>query len=166
MTVPWFRPLLRGPDPVLDAPRARFGRFRASPNGGILSSVGQMPRRPNRGWVMLKRIGVVMAAAMLGVVALTGPASSQPEPRFTLTINPTQGPVGTNIHAQLPAEATTPGGECLSKNEIQAGLQQLIAGLISGGDITDPAQKALLGVINGGIASIDPNDPNAFKFFF
>jgi hypothetical protein len=115
---------------------------------------------------MLKRIGVAMAAAVLGVVALTVPASSQPAPRFTLTINPTEGKVGTNIHAQLPAEATTPGGECLSKNEIQAGLQQLIAGLISGGDITDPAQKALLGVINGGIASIDPNDPNAFKFFF
>jgi hypothetical protein len=115
---------------------------------------------------MFKRIGVVLAAAMVGVVAFAVPASSQPEPRFTLQIDPTEGPVGTNIHAQLPAEATTPGGDCLSKNQIQAGLQALIAGLISGGDVTNPAQQALLGVINGGLTSIDLNDPNAFKFFF
>ncbi len=115
---------------------------------------------------MLKRIGVVMAAAMLGVVALTGSASSQPEPRFTLTINPTQGPVGTNIHAQLPAEATTPGGECLSKGEIQQGFQQLFAALIAGTDPGQPLQKVLLGVINGGIQQLDLNDPNTFKFFF
>jgi hypothetical protein len=113
---------------------------------------------------MIKRIGVVVAAAMLGVVALTVPASSQPEPRFTLTINPTQGPVGTNIHAQLPAEATTQGGECLAKSAIQSGLQQLVAGLISNNP--DAAQKALLGIISGGIGMVDLNDPNAFKFFF
>jgi hypothetical protein len=115
---------------------------------------------------MLKRIGVVMAAAMLGVVALTGPASSQPEPRFTLTINPTQGPVGTNIHAQLPAEATTPGGECLSKSQIQQEFQKLVAAIIQGSNPLTALQKALLGVINGGIQGLDPNDPNTFKFFF
>jgi hypothetical protein len=116
---------------------------------------------------MIKRIGVVMAAAMLAVVALTVPASSQPEPRFTLTINPTEGPVGTNIHAQLPAEATTPGGPCIPKNEIQQGLQELIASLIAGDSdppVQDAVQKALLGVISGSLP--DPNDPNAFKFFF
>jgi hypothetical protein len=79
---------------------------------------------------MLKRTGVVMAAAVLGVVALTVPASSQPEPRFTLQINPTQGPVGTNIHAQLPAEATAVAGECLSPSDIFASLQQ-IAGAVT-----------------------------------
>jgi hypothetical protein len=115
---------------------------------------------------VLKKIGVVVAAAMLGVVALTVPASSQPEPRFTLTINPTEGPVGTNIHAQLPAEATTQGGECLSKGEIQAGFQELFAALIAGTDPGAPLQKVLLGVINGGIQDLDLNDPNTFRFFF
>jgi hypothetical protein len=116
---------------------------------------------------MLKRIGVVLAAAMLGVVTLTVPASSQPEPRFTLTINPTEGPVGTNIQAQLPAEALEGGGECLSRSEIQQGLQILIASLIAGESeppVEDALQKVLLGVISGGLP--DPNDPNAFRFFF
>jgi hypothetical protein len=116
---------------------------------------------------MFKRIGVVLAAAMLGAVAFAVPASSQPEPRFTLTINPTQGPVGTNIHAQLPAEATTQGGPCLSKGDIQAGLQQLIAGIIANGQPPPSAlQKVLLSVISGGIAQLDLNDPNTFRFFF
>jgi len=116
---------------------------------------------------MIKRIGVVVAIAMVAVLALAVPASSAPTPRFTLTINPTEGKVGTVIHAQLPAEATTQGGACLSKGEIQAGLQQLIAGIIANGQPPPSAlQKVLLGVIGGGIGQLDLNDPNTFKFFF
>jgi hypothetical protein len=116
---------------------------------------------------MLKRIGVVMAAAMLGVVALTGPASSQPEPRFTLTINPTQGPVGTNIQAQLPAEATTPGGECISGNELISGIQSLVAEIIADGTITPTSLEGiLLALTPDAIATFDPNDPNLLRFFF
>ncbi len=95
---------------------------------------------------MLKRTGVVMAAAVLGVVALTVPASSQPEPRFTLQINPTQGPVGTNIHAQLPAEATAVGGECLSPSDIFASLQQVAGAVIAQGN-PSPAVQDLLNAI-------------------
>jgi len=118
---------------------------------------------------MFKRIGVVVAAAMLAIGAFAVPASAVPEPRFTLQINPTQGPVGTNIHAQLPAEATTQGGACRAKSDLQSGLQDLIAALIAGESnppVQDALQKALLGVISQGIGSLDPSDPNAFKFFF
>jgi hypothetical protein len=115
---------------------------------------------------MLKKIGVVVAAAMVGVVALTVPASSQPEPRFTLQIDPDEGPVGTVIQAQLPEEATAQGGECLSKSDIQAAFQVLIASIIQGSDLQDPLQKALLAVIGGGIQQLDLNDPNTFRFFF
>lgn len=115
---------------------------------------------------MLKRIGVVLAAAMIGVVALTVPASSQPEPRFTLQIDPDEGPVGTVINAQLPDEALEPGGECISKQAIFQGLQELMAALISGSDppVEDALQQALVQVIAGGLP--DPSDPNAFRFFF
>jgi hypothetical protein len=95
---------------------------------------------------MFNRIGAVLAAAMLGVVVLAGPAASAPEPRFTLQIDPHEGPVGTTIHAQVAEEATAVGGECLSPNEIFARLQQIAGTVIGQGD-PSPAVKSLLEAI-------------------
>lgn len=80
---------------------------------------------------MLKRIGVVLTAAMLGVVALAGPASSQPEARLTLQIDPKEGKVGTPIHVQVPNDHKP---ECLSGNEFVAQVQTLAGQLIGGQD--------------------------------
>ena len=76
---------------------------------------------------MLKRIGVVLTAATLGVVALAGPASSQPEARLTLQIDPKEGKVGTPINVQVPDEYKQ---ECLSGNEFVANVQTLAGQLI------------------------------------
>jgi hypothetical protein len=99
---------------------------------------------------MFKRIGVALLGAMLGVAVVAGPASSAPEPRFTLTIDPTEGPVGTNIHAQLPAEATTPGGPCVSADALVAGIQSLVGNLIGQGPGSLPTgiEKTLAGLTN------------------
>jgi len=84
---------------------------------------------------MLKRIGVVLTAAMLGVVALAGPASSQPEARLTLKIDPKEGKVGTPINVQVPDDYKP---ECLSGNDFVAQVQTL-AGQLIGGQQPDPA---------------------------
>jgi hypothetical protein len=118
---------------------------------------------------MFKRIGVVCVAGMLGVAALAGSASAQPEPRFTLQIDPTEGKVGTNIHAQLPAEATTPGGPCISGDPLVAGIQSLVGNLVGQGPGSLPAgiQKTLAGLTNtDSITKLNPNDPNLLRFFF
>jgi hypothetical protein len=118
---------------------------------------------------MFKRIGVALLGAMLGVAVVAGPASSAPEPRFTLTIDPTEGKVGTNIHAQLPAEATTPGGPCVSADALVAGIQSLVGNLIGQGPGSLPTgiEKTLAGLTNtDSITKLDPNDPNLLRFFF
>ena len=84
---------------------------------------------------MFKRIGVVLTAAMVGIVALAGPASSQPEARLTLQIDPKEGKVGTPIHATVPEEYKQ---ECLSGNEFVAQVQTL-AGQLIGGQQPNPA---------------------------
>jgi hypothetical protein len=102
---------------------------------------------------MLKRIGVVLTAAMLGVVALAGPASSQTEARLTLQIDPKEGKVGTPVNVQVPDDYKQ---ECLSGNEFVAQVQTL-AGQLIGGQQPDPA--ALLGSLSSA-PNLKPEDLN------
>lgn len=112
---------------------------------------------------MFKRIGVAFAAAVLGLVVLAPPAATAPEPRFTLQIDPTTGPVGTNIHTQVPPEATDVGGECLSRNEIFARLQQVVGTVIAQGN-PGPAVTALLQSLQNPQA-FGPDDIDLTLFF-
>jgi hypothetical protein len=113
-----------------------------------------------------KRIGVVLAAALLGVAAVAGPATAQPEPRFTLQIDPSEGPVGTVIHAQLPEEATAVGGECLSPSEIFASLQDIAGEVIAQGS-PEPGVKNLLQSIQNAqnVQDLGPNAIDLSLFF-
>jgi hypothetical protein len=115
---------------------------------------------------MFKRIGVVLAAALVGVAALAGPATAQPEPRFTLQIDPSEGPVGTVIHAQLPEEATAVGGECLSPSEIFASLQDIAGEVIAQGS-PEPGVKNLLESIQNAqnLQDLGPNAIDLTLFF-
>jgi hypothetical protein len=106
---------------------------------------------------MFKRIGVVLTAAMLGVVALAGPASSQPEARLTLQIDPKEGKVGTPIHATVPEEYKQ---ECLSADQLFASFQALVASLVTQGT-TPPLPTAIRNVVNNiGNAKLNPEDLN------
>jgi hypothetical protein len=78
---------------------------------------------------MFKRIGVALLGAMLGVAVVAGPASSQPEARLTLQIDPKEGQVGTQINATVPEEYQD---VCLSGNEFVAQVQTLAGQLIGG----------------------------------
>ena len=102
---------------------------------------------------MFKRIGVALAAAMLGVVALAGPASSQPEARLTLQIEPKEGKVGTPIDATVPEEYKQ---ECLSGNEFVAQVQTLAGQLIGGQDPSGTIPKLLQSVQTA--PSLTPED--------
>jgi hypothetical protein len=115
---------------------------------------------------MFKRIGVALAAAVVGVVALAAPAATAPEPRFTLQIDPAQGPVGTTIHTQVPEEATAAGGECLSPSEIFAGLQKVAGTVIGQGD-PSPAVKGLLEAITkpDNLQQLGPDSVDLTLFF-
>ena len=104
---------------------------------------------------MFKRIGVVLAAAMLGVVALAGPASSQPEARLTLQIEPKEGKVGTPVNATVPEEYKQ---ECLSGNEFVAQVQTLAGQLIGGQDPSGTIPKLLQSVQTA--PSLTPEDLN------
>jgi hypothetical protein len=102
---------------------------------------------------MFKRIGVVLTAAMLGVAALADPASSQPEARLTLQIDPNEGKVGTPIHATVPEEYKQ---ECLSGNEFVAQVQTLAGQLVGG---FSPDVTALLNSIQSA-PNLTPEDLN------
>jgi len=104
---------------------------------------------------MFKRIGVVLTAAMLGVAALAGPASSQPEARLTLQIDPKEGKVGTPINATVPEEYKQ---ECLSGNEFVAQVQTLAGELIGGQDPSSTIPKLLQSVQTA--PSLTPGDLN------
>jgi hypothetical protein len=112
---------------------------------------------------MFKRIGVALAAAVLGLVVLAPPAATAPEPRFTLQIDPPTGPVGTSIHTQVPPEATEVGGECLSRNEIFARLQQVAGTVIAQGN-PGPAVTGLLQSLQNPQA-FGPDDIDLTLFF-
>jgi len=104
---------------------------------------------------MFKRIGVALAAAVLGVVALAGPASSQPEARLTLQIDPKEGKVGTPINATVPEEYKQ---ECLSGNEFVAQVQTLAGQLIGGQDPSSTIPKLLESIQSA--PNLTPEDLN------
>jgi hypothetical protein len=89
---------------------------------------------------MLKRIGVVLAAAVLASVALALPATAQPEARLTLQIDPKEGRVGTPINATVPEEYKD---VCLSENEFVANFQTLVGQIVGENDFA-PTIEALL----------------------
>lgn len=102
---------------------------------------------------MFKRIGVALAVAVVAVVAFAVPASSQPEARLTLQIDPKEGKVGTPIHATVPEEYKQ---ECLSGNEFVAQVQTLAGQLIGG---QQPDVAALLGSLSTA-PNLTPEDLN------
>jgi hypothetical protein len=104
---------------------------------------------------MLKRIGVVLTAAMLGVVALAGPALSQPEARLTLQIDPKEGKVGTPINVQVPDDYKT---ECLSKNDFVADFQTLVGEAVGRFDFTPTVKQLLMDISK--LPTLTPEDLN------
>jgi hypothetical protein len=104
---------------------------------------------------MLKRIGVVLAAAVLASVALALPATARPEARLTLQIDPKEGRVGTPINATVPEEYKD---VCLSENEFVAAFQTLV-GEVAGMNDFSPGIEALLGSI-GSLTTLTPEDLN------
>jgi hypothetical protein len=104
---------------------------------------------------MFKRIGVALLGAMLGVAALAGPASSQPEARLTLQIDPKEGQVGTQINATVPEEYKD---VCLSGNEFVAQVQTLAGQLIGGQDPSGTIPNLLQSLSTA--PSLTPEDLN------
>jgi hypothetical protein len=109
---------------------------------------------------MFKRIGVVLTAAMVGVVALAVPASSQPEARLTLQIDLKEGKVGTPVNATVPDEYKQ---ECLSGNEFVAQVQTLAGQLIGGQDPSGTIPKLLQSVQTA--PNLTPEDLNFTVLF-
>jgi hypothetical protein len=104
---------------------------------------------------MFKRIGVVLAAALVGVVAFAVPASSQPEARLTLQIDPKEGKVGTPINATVPEEYKQ---ECLSQNDFVANFQTLVGQVIGGFDFTPTIEQLLQSIST--LPNLTPEDLN------
>jgi hypothetical protein len=108
---------------------------------------------------MFKRIGIVLAAAMLASVTLVGPATADhTEARLTLQIDPEEGKVGTPINATVPEEYKQ---VCLSGNEFVAQFQTVVGQIIGG---FQPDVQALLESVKDA-PNLTPEDLN-FTFLF
>lgn len=110
-------------------------------------------------------VGLVAAFASAGFAVQAG--ADHTEPRFTLEIDPDEGPVGQNIEAQVPLNEVEE--VCLSPNELLAELQTVIANAIAGntpepGSIEAILQATLAGILAGEI--LTPEDFDNFAFLF
>jgi hypothetical protein len=110
---------------------------------------------------MFKRIGVVLAAAMLASVALVGPATADhTEARLTLEIDPMEGKVGTPVNATVPEEYKQ---VCLSENDFVANFQTLVGQVIGGFDFSQTVENLLQSIPSA--TTLTPEDLN-FTFLF
>jgi hypothetical protein len=105
---------------------------------------------------MFKRIGVVLAAAMLASVVLAAPATGDhTEARLTLQIDPMEGQVGTPINATVPEEYKE---ICLSENDFVAAFQTLVGQVIGGFDFAQTVEDLLQSIAD--IPNLTPEDLN------
>jgi hypothetical protein len=101
----------------------------------------------------LKRAIAVALVATFAMVAFAIPApADHTEARLTLTIEPTVGPVGQTINAQLPAEAFDPaaGDECSAS----ATANQIIGDAFGDFASGDPLENVVAGILEN--ATQDP----------
>lgn len=96
-----------------------------------------------------RAIAVGMVAAFATVAFAVQAPADHTEARLTLVIEPTVGPVGQTINAQLPAEAFDPaaGDECAASSSANQILSQALADFAAGIPPTEVLQNIAAGIL-------------------